>query len=213
MNEELRATLQRADESQRWINEGIQNLAIESASKWHITSAASLNASLSVGIAIVHLLHQTPDQYFPAFALSRVQFESLVKGMWLRTCCDSDTTHKLFLDNELKGNRIDKKGRRKSKELGEFIEDIESKPDYDSTIKISSYKSKYWNYLNSMTHCGLQAVARQVDNGMIRSRFSDADLEHLIKATHAYTCLAFKEIIILTDRMDVFEKFKRRYDA
>jgi hypothetical protein len=86
--------------------------------------------------------------YGAAFALLRVEFEALVRGLWLKHVASNKEI------NRFKKDKVDPN-------FHELIKAIENKVGIKYGL-LSTIKDKQWSIFNSFTHTGIEALSRRV---------------------------------------------------
>lgn len=87
------------------------------------------------------------ELYGSMYALLRIEFEALVKGLWLHHVASSEVITKY----EKEQWKI---------EFGDILELIEGRLNIQTSI-LSQIKSRQWKIFNSFTHTGYQALIRR----------------------------------------------------
>lgn len=141
MDENLRRQVRLCE----WIQE---HLSI----KYELDSQRERLALACFDIAIEHhasivLLVQS-QLYGSAFALLRVEFEALVRGMWLRHAA-SPHDIELFLKDKV------------NLSFKELIGSIEETSSFKHEM-MSVIKEAHWSIFNSFTHTGVEALKRRI---------------------------------------------------
>lgn len=136
-----------------------------------------------------------------ALGLLRLQFESLVKGMWVLYAASdiavSKLTAKLNEENQKRANNLPM--------LSEMISQLEKKAPKNAVGPILEFKEYSWKPLSSYVHGGLHAVDRHSKG------YPVAMLEQVLKASNGVNGLVAVFGSILTGQTnltkDVYKSF------
>lgn len=91
-----------------------------------------------------------------AAALLRVQYESLVRALWVLYCASDAKAEQMIADLTYESA----KQNSKIPMLSEMLEDIEQKAPHAPVDKLKAFKYSAWRPLNSFVHGGIHAVNR-----------------------------------------------------
>ena len=128
--------------------------------------------------------------YGSAFALLRVQFESFVRGRWIK-----DQASHEQLEKFIKKDKI-------SQSFDELITAIESHPT-SSNKNLSNLKNHSWTALNSYTHSGMLQLERRVKRNLFSPNYSDDEIIEVLKTAGTLALFALQEISKIANRIDL----------
>ena len=115
-----------------------------------------------------------------AIALLRPQFESFVRGVWLRRCASPVQLHKFLAGSN-------------PPEISEQLRAIESLEWYESRV-LSRFISLSWRTLCDYTHTGVRQIGRRfLDNEVTQNYSTDEQIE-LLKASNFFAALTAFEM-------------------
>lgn len=172
-----------------------RNLASSDKAKY---SFQLLNAVVQNHDAIVGILNSSVQK--PSVILLRPQLESLIKGVWLLLCVDSDNELSSFLNNrngtsfQSECKQCGKKGKKRpprEKSLQSYVDDIiETNPTIGG--KLDWFRSEYLRHFNSFTHGGLVFLKLGFDEerSMISDRLEDSIANEVYLLSAEYAVLA-----------------------
>ncbi len=121
-----------------------------------------------------------------AVSLVRSQFESYIRGLWLKHCA----TEKEI--NEFKNNKLEKK-------FYELIADVEKIDGYEGGT-LSKAKKAGWIIMNSFTHSGFNQIVRRNTESTIEPNYDKEEIEEAINFANAIGLLSGLEISFLTGK-------------
>lgn len=115
---------------------------------------------LSLEHAISALLLFEQGLFSSAIALTRPQFESLVRGIWLLHAASENWVTKLSQPLTLESA----KRANESEGLAEMLKQLEANPEAPAGIvaQLREYKEVTWKAMNSYAHGGLHPLSRTV---------------------------------------------------
>ncbi len=172
-----------------------RNLASSDKAKY---SFQLLNAVVQNHDAIVGILNSSVQK--PSVILLRPQLESLIKGVWLLLCVDSDDELSSFLNNrngasfQSECKQCGKKGKKRpprEKSLQSYVDDInETNPTIGG--KLDWFRGEYLRHFNSFTHGGLVFLKLGFDEerSMISDRLEDSIANEVYLLSAEYAVLA-----------------------
>lgn len=121
------------------------------------TAVASLGVSLDHQWALLMCLHQQPPLHASAFALLRIQYEALVRGLWISDCASDQELHD-FINGE------------EPPKIKRLIEAIEEKGGGNNFISVIHEHD--WKVMCGYAHTGWTQIANWSSDGMIQPRYS-----------------------------------------
>ncbi len=131
-----------------------------------------------------------------AFALLRVQAESLVRGMWFQYCA-SDKDLARF-----------KKGKM-DQTFMTLINEVEAHIGTPSGI-LTNFKKTAWNALNGFTHTGYHQVSRRHANGKIEGTYSDQEISNALGLSGALGLITAGQLIGFSGDNELVHSLFRR---
>jgi hypothetical protein len=139
--------------------------------------------------AIVLLLaHKTPI-YASAFALVRVTYESLVRGLWLHHCASEE--HLSFFARG-----------RPAPSVPTLLTDLKRTPDYRSGRLTAVYRQS-WAAMCAYTHTGSHQVQRWNQRNAIAPNYPEADVVQVLRSTGAFAILSLVGVASLAQNDDM----------
>lgn len=173
-------------ELHEWVAQRLDGLEISRDRK--VLLAVSLyDVTIEHHIGISSLLRSRING--SAFALVRPLFETFVRGVWLRHCA-SDEQIDLYVSD-----RLDLKFRQ-------VLEAVEKTGGFGYCV-LSGLKQQAWRAMNSYTHGGIQQAGRRTSGFCIKPYYSEAEIVEVIKVAGSFCLLAFQQVAIEANRMDL----------
>ncbi|NTV14183.1 MAG: hypothetical protein HGA96_09690 [Desulfobulbaceae bacterium] len=133
-----------------------------------------------------------------AFSLIRSQFESYIRGLWLKNCASEKEIYKF------KNNKFEKK-------FNELIADVEKIEGYEGGT-LSRTKKSGWAAMNSFTHSGFSQIVRRITESTIESNYDKEEIIEAINFANAIGLLSGLEIAFLSGNeslsVEILEKAK-----
>ena len=123
------------------------------------------------------------------FALVRPDFETFVRGVWLRRCATENQISQFIKD------KLDLS-------FYQLLESIE-KLDAFQDGTLSSLKKNSMRAMHSYTHGGMQQVGRRSKDSYIEPNFSSEEIAEVIKLAGIFALLAFQQFTFEANRMDL----------
>jgi len=168
-----------------WISTKLYDVTINATIRNRVV-AACFAVALDHFDAVLALLGRSPKIYSSAFALTRLVFESYIRGMWLMNCATDDE-----IENFSKGTFELPKTPR-------MIAAIETAASFDGK-QLSTTYSNDWKHLCDYTHTGTLQVQRWNKLDSVEPNYSDDEAIDVVRFTKAYALLAgvsFAEVVI-----------------
>lgn len=167
--------------------EHVQSLAPAPDQRF-ITSFQSGLLSLEHAVSALLLLEQ--GLLSSAIALTRPQFESLVRGVWLLHAASDNWVNKLSEPLTMENAKRANEGEG----LAEMLKQLEANPQAPTGIvaQLREYKDVAWKAMNSYAHGGLHPLSRTL-NGYPTQLIFD-----VIRNSNAVTALSTQLLSILT---------------
>ncbi|AMO70177.1 hypothetical protein AZF00_18535 [Zhongshania aliphaticivorans] len=142
-----------------------------------------------------------------AIGLLRLQFECLVRGIWVLYAASETELTKLTAELNEENQKI----ANKLPMLSEMISQLEKKAPKNAIDPILEFKQYSWKPLSSYVHGGLHAIDRHSKGYPIQI------LEHALKASNGVNGLTAVFASILTGQpqltKDVYESFDKFADC
>jgi hypothetical protein len=142
-------------------------------------AAACLGVALDHHHAITILVKS--QRFASAFALTRIQFESFLRGSWIAQCATEEQVAKFS-------------GTWEPQKVDEMIESLEDTPGYDSKT-ISAIKGLTWKSMNAYTHTGGLQIQRWQTESSVEPQYDTAEIEEVLKFSNLFAALAAVELI------------------
>lgn len=140
--------------------------------------------------AVISLCKQS--LYGSALSLLRIEFEALVRGLWLRHVAS---------ENEIKKFKKDKVDPRFYK----LIEAIEGKVGIKEGL-LSYIKDNQWNIFNSFTHTGIEAVSRRIGKKTTGyENYQQTDVVNALRFSGLVAVLAAVELASISKKQEVVD--------
>lgn len=186
--------LDRSTQFMSGIDAMLDGLRIKNGADSH-ASAALLHLSLEHFGAIVVLLRKQMSG--SAAALLRLQYESLVRGMYFYQCASEGEAEKFFSGSE-------------PPKIGVMIERLEKKPGFTSGV-FSRFHLRGWKLLNSFTHGGSAQVQRRWSGSDLANNFSDSDRIEILKAARGMALVAATHAAIAFGSIDIANEIQEKF--
>jgi len=126
------------------------------------------------------------ELYGSAAILVRPMFESLVRGNWMLFCA-TDAQVSYFIKND-----------KIRKNIGEQVKQLEQEPAFSNGWFSLNFENDY-RIMHSLTHPGMQQIARRVDGSDIVSNFEEAELIEIIEASNKIALRASLSTAVAAD--------------
>ena len=168
-----------------WISTKLYDVTINATTRNRVV-AACFAVVLDHFDAILALLGRNPKIYSSAFALTRLVFESYIRGMWLMHCATDEQVENFSEGTFQLPRRIEV-----------MIGAIEKTCDFDGQLSISH--SSAWSHLCDYTHTGTLQVQRWNKSDAIEPNYPDDEIIEVIRFTKTYallTAVSFAEAVI-----------------
>ena len=125
-----------------------------------------------------------------AISLTRPQFESLVRGVWLLHAASSNWVEKLSEPLTIESAKRANEGIG----LAEMLKQLESHPDAPAPIvrQLQEYKEVTWKAMNSYAHGGIHPLARTMTGCPVQLAYD------VIRNSNAVVALTAQLLSILT---------------
>ena len=129
--------------------------------------------------------------------LRQAGFEAYVRGIWLLRCASESE-----LDEFQKDDTIRKK-------FHQLIGDIEKVEGYNVRV-LSHMKQVSWRTMNSLTHSGMQQIARRNKGAEITPNYTDDEILDGMSTANALGFLTAVAIVSVADRSDLARELLKR---
>lgn len=177
-----------------WIDTSTKGLAIEASERQMLASGcydAALEYQAAVCVLAGHSLHGS------SFALLRVLYEAVVRGLWLGECAtDADL-------ERFKRGKLEKK-------IGLLIQEVETKI---GSAVISQFHGTAWKALNGFTHTGMFQVSRRHSPGRLGANYDAVEVNKVMSVAGALGLIAAGQLIGLANRTDLIPQYMERLSA
>lgn len=188
--DELGQLLKNAIELTNWIAKHQDGLEIKPANVFTVPGAL-FDLAIEYQAGIVHL--SGAKIYGPAYALVRAQFESFVRGTWLRLCATTDELNRFVATDKIK------------QDFKELIVAIEVHPDFSGKV-LSGIHTNVWKSMNSYTHAGMLQVTRRLKSGSIQPNYEPKEVAEVIRAAGFFALLSLNQIAQMADAEELVIK-------
>lgn len=168
-----------------WINQNF-SFAFSFQNDNESLSHACFDLVIEHHISILSLCKE--ELYCSALALLRVEFEALVRGLWLRYAASETEINRFKKDND-------------EPEFHELIKAVEENAGISEGL-LSCIKEKQWNVFNSFTHTGIDAISRRVSE--ITTGYDNYKESDVIKA------LRFSGLIVVLTAVELASLSKKQ---
>lgn len=188
--DELGQLLKNAIKLTNWIAKHQDGLEIKPANVFTVPGAL-FDLAIEYQAGIVHL--SGAKIYGPAYALVRTQFESFVRGTWLRLCATTDELNRFVATDKIK------------QDFKELIFAIEVHPDFSGKV-LSGIHTNVWKSMNSYTHAGMLQVTRRLKSGSIQPNYEPKEVAEVIRAAGFFALLSLNQIAQMADAEELVIK-------
>ena len=131
--------------------------------------------------------------YGSALSLYRVQYEALIRGLWLRY---------VATENDLSKFKSGKEPPRFQK----LIESVETARNIKSGL-LSHIKNKQWSIFNSFTHTGSEALSMRIGNKTTGyDNYQEDEIAARLRFSGLVLLICASEMAILTDNNELIYK-------
>ena len=120
-----------------------------------------------------------------AFSLSRLLFESCIRGVWLHRCATDQDVSRYERD------KFDKK-------MFELIADIEKTEGFESKM-FSKAKAQTWKSLNSLTHSGYEQLGRRFNGNIQEPSYTESDQINMLNHAKALAFIAVYMVSLVSE--------------
>lgn len=153
--EKLLQLIERTATFHEWVQQHVQTLTPFPDVRF-ITAFQSGLLSLEHAVSALVLFEQ--GLFSSAIALTRPQFESLVRGIWLLHAASENWVTKLSEPLTMESAKRANEGEG----LAEMLKQLEANPDAPAGIvaQLREYKEVTWKAMNSYAHGGLHPLSR-----------------------------------------------------
>jgi hypothetical protein len=183
--DKLSIELSSACDLSAWISTKLNEATINATTRNRVV-AACFAVALDHFDAVLTLLARNPKIYSSAFALTRLVFESYIRGMWFMYCTVDDEIEKFS------------NGTFELPKTPKIIAAIEIAGNFDGK-QLSRTYSNDWKHLCDYTHTGTLQVQRWNKLDSVEPNYSDDEAIEVINFTKAYallTAVSFAEAVI-----------------
>ena len=170
-----------------WLNKNLDGIEIKNDQQ-NILAGSLYDITIEHFFGIVKLIET--KIYGPAFALLRVQFESFVRGCWIKAHANHEQLEKFIKKDKI------------SQSFDDLITAIESHPTF-SNKNLSNLKNHSWTALNSYTHSGMLQLERRVKGNLFFPNYSDDEIIEVLKTSGTLALFALQEISKIAHRTDL----------
>jgi hypothetical protein len=177
-----------------WIDETTTGLELKTNDRTMLASGC-YDAALEYQAAIATL--SASKLYGALFALLRVLYEAVIRGLWLSECATAADLGRF------------KRGILK-KEIAVIVSEVEAKV---GSGVISQFHGTAWKALNGFTHTGMHQVSRRHRIGQLGANYDAKEVCNALGVSGALGLIAAGQLISLADRNDLTTPFLERLVA
>lgn len=174
-----------------WIDETTTGLKLKTSDRTMLASGC-YDAAIEYQAAIAIL--SASELYGALFALLRVLYEAVIRGLWLSECATEADLERF------------KRGILK-KDISVILIEVEAK--IGSEV-ISQFHRTAWKSLNGFTHTGMHQVSRRHRIGQLGSNYDAKEVCNALGVSGALGLIAAGQLISLADRNDLTEPYLER---
>ena len=178
LRQDVESVLASAKQLANWIAARQEGIEIKTSDSVRIPGVL-LDLCLEHHVGIVHLASVQVNG--SAFALLRVQFEALVRALWLQLCATQDEM-RAFAEND-----------KLPLKFGAMVDAIESHPSFEDKV-LSSIQQHAWRAMNGYTHGGLHQIARRIKRGSIEPNYEPEEVIEVLKTSGIFALMALQQI-------------------
>ena len=154
----------------------------------------ALEHAWSIGLLI------STGRFASAFALTRSEFECLIRGLWLY--------HRASDDQIATFVKMDKGVPN----VGDMIAALENGPGFESKV-LSSLWDVGRKAMHGYTHGGIHQLGRRMNGKYVEAVFEDAAILEAIQLTAQTAVTAFSAVADMADRSDLLSQAKVMMDG
>lgn len=182
----LANSIQEHRDIQRWFDQQLSELPYQNSARNRL-ACACFDIVLEHYKAITELLNlRLPGS---AFSLSRLLFESCVRGIWLHRCAT---------ENDIARYERDKFGKK----MYELIADVEKTDGFESKT-FSKVQVKTWGTLNSLTHGGYEQLGRRFNGNIQEPSYTESDQMIMLDHAKALALIAVYMVSLVSENTEL----------
>ena len=182
----LANSIQEHRDIQRWFDQQLSELPYPNSARNRL-ACACFDMVLEHYKAITELLNlRLPGS---AFSLSRLLFESCIRGIWLHRCAT---------ENDIGRYERDKFGKK----MYELIADVEKTDGFESKT-FSKTKGKTWGTLNSLTHGGYEQLGRRFNGNIQEPSYAESDQMIMLDHAKALALIAVYMVSLVSENTEL----------
>lgn len=182
----LANSIQEHRDIQRWFDQQLSELPYPNSARNRL-ACACFDMVLEHYKAITELLNlRLPGS---AFSLSRLLFESCVRGIWLHRCAT---------ENDIGRYERDKFGKK----MYELIADVEKTDGFESKT-FSKTQGKTWGTLNSLTHGGYEQLGRRFNGNIQEPSYAESDQMIMLDHAKALALIAVYMVSLVSENTEL----------
>ena len=191
----LNQTLANSKNLINWIIENLEDLEI-SKNEINISKSVILyDMAIEHFFGIVHLIDA--NICGSAFALLRVETESLVRGGWLQFVAKKSEIES-FINND----------RYKLPKFKTLVESINLVSEF-SDINILELTNNSWSSMNSFTHGGTLPVNRRLVNNRVQPKYESEVIIEVLKMSGTLALIALRQISRIAGNSDLTKEIDK----
>ena len=145
------------------------------------------------------------EHFGPMFALLRVAYEALIRGLWLASYPEEF--------DKFKDNKMQLKYGTSFKEL---VKTVEKKFETENTV-LSNLSDQTWGIMNDFTHTGYQHIVRRYRDNTIGGNYPKEEITKALSFTAVFTLLAgaalasrYNDSVLNDNFMEKMHKYAER---
>jgi len=138
------------------------------------------------------------EHFGPMFALLRVAYEALIRGLWLASY--PEEFHKF---------KYDKMNFKYGTNFKELVKKVERKFEKENTV-LSTFSEQAWGIMNDFTHTGYQHIVRRYKNNVISGNYPADEIRKALSITAVFVLLAGASLATRYNDVLLSDKFIKK---
>jgi hypothetical protein len=138
--------------------------------------------------SLLTLLLIEPAAVASAYALVRPQFEAYARAMWLWRCATEAQVERFREAGRLTGMKA-------------MMEALAKTPGFEAVDLMETY-TNHWSFMCAYVHTGAQQVSRWSEGPMIEPKYSDAEIQQVIRFAEKVSVFTGIAMAVLADKPD-----------
>ena len=192
--DELKVELQKLEATIAWTNDILRIAFVGTECDRAANGCLDLAIEHGAGICIL----ATHEHYGPMFALIRVIYESVVRGLWLVYCPED------FVKFE--SGEMSSRHQTGFKDLIRKIEARINKPG----SALMQLAEKHYRFLSDLTHTGYQHISRRHSPDYMGANYPENEIRVVISLTGCFILIAGSTLASRCESPEIAEQFIQR---